>query len=120
LLGKHLRAQADAEERPLLPERDLDPVDFLSHILVGIVGAHGPAENHRAGVSIERFGQLVAKARPTDIQPMPQRPQHVADPARRRLFLMQDDQHRRPGLRARECGSVALRYEGQPVFASTI
>ncbi len=50
LSGKHLRAEADAEERPLLAQRDFDPVDLAADIIVGIVGAHRTAEDDRAGM----------------------------------------------------------------------
>src|SRR5581483_2963708 len=37
LLRQHLGAETDAEKRPLLPERDFDPVDLTANIVVGIV-----------------------------------------------------------------------------------
>ena len=39
-------------------------------------------------------GSGVAKPRTPDIQMVPERPQHIADAARRRGFLVQDDQNR--------------------------
>ena len=49
---------------------------------------------HGAGVLVQSFRQGVAEARTADIQPVPERPQRVADATRRRGLLMQDDQHR--------------------------
>jgi hypothetical protein len=43
---------------------------------------------------IERLGQGIAKTRTTDVETMTKRTQRIADPARRRRFLMQDDQNR--------------------------
>jgi hypothetical protein len=93
LLRQHLRAEADAEKRALLPERDFDPVDLAADIIVAVIGAHGPAENNSTGVLIQRFRQHIAEARAADIEAMPERAQHVADAAGRRGFLVQDDQH---------------------------
>ena len=63
--------------------------------------------------------ELIAKPRPPDIQPMPQRAQNIANPARRGIFLMQHDQNR-PGLRARGCGGLARGREGQHLLASNV
>src|SRR6202166_565213 len=98
LHGEHLRPQANPQKRPLLPERDGDPVDLLTDEIVGIVRAHRAAENHRAGMAIQRFRQGIAKTRTPDVQPVPERPQRIADAARGRGFLMQDDQHRQQGF----------------------
>jgi len=62
---------------------------------------------------------LIAKPRPPDIQPMPQRAQNIANPARRGIFLMQHDQNR-PGLCSRGCGCLAPGTEGQHVFACNV
>jgi hypothetical protein len=68
LFGEHLRPQAYAQKRPLLAQGDFDPVDFAVHVVVGVVGAHRAAKDHRAGVQIQRFRQRVAKPRATDVQ----------------------------------------------------
>ena len=109
LLREHLRAQANSQKRPLLPQRNLDPVDLAANIIVRIVGAHRTAENDRAGVIIERFGQRIAKPRSPDIQPVSERPQRIADAARRRGLLMQDDQNRQQGWRAGRAAIAGLR-----------
>ena len=48
--GKHLRAEADAEERRLLLQRHADPVDLGANEVVLVVGAHRPAEDDDAAV----------------------------------------------------------------------
>jgi len=45
-------------------------------------------------MAVQRFRQGIAKAGTPDIQPMPEHPQHIADPARRRRLLVQHDQNR--------------------------
>src|SRR5207248_1835925 len=62
LPGEHLRAQANAQKWTLLPKRDLDPVDFLSDVAVGIIGTHRAAENNRAGIGF---------ASPPELKPYP-------------------------------------------------
>ena len=99
LFGKHLRAQADAEERPLLTQGNLDPVDLAAHIVVGIIGAHRAAEDHRAGVLLQRVRQGIAEPRTADVEGMAERPQRVADPSRRRRLLVKNDQNRQQGRR---------------------
>jgi hypothetical protein len=94
LLGQHLGAQANPHERPLFAQRYLDPVDLAANVIVGIVGAHRAAENHRAGMIVQRFRQRIAEPRTADIEPIAERPQRVADAARGRGFLVQDNQYR--------------------------
>ena len=94
LHGEHLGAQANSQKRPLLPERDRDPLDLLANEIIRIVGAHRAAENDGAGMAIQRLRKGIAKTRASDIQFVSERPQRVADAARRRRFLVQDDQHR--------------------------
>ena len=48
---------------------------------------------------IQRFRQGIAEPRTPDVQGVTERPQRIADPARRRGFLVQDDQHRQQGAR---------------------
>src|SRR6185437_9274046 len=111
LLGQHLRAEADADERPLLAQGDFDPVDLAPHIVVAIIGAHRATQNHGASMFVERFGQEIAETRTAKIERMPKRAQRVADSPRGRTFLMQNDQHRPwarfgPGNRSQEWSLV--------------
>ena len=94
LLGEHLRAEANTKERPLLAQGDFDPVDFPANIFVGIVGAHRATKNDRAGMPIQRFRQCIAEPRTPDIEGMAEHAERIADPARGRGLLMQDDQDR--------------------------
>ena len=91
---EHLRAQANSQQRPLLPKRHCDPLDLAANIIIRIVGAHRAAENDRTGMLFQRLRQRVAEARTPDIEPVSKCPQHVADPARRRRLLVQHDQNR--------------------------
>ena len=97
LFGKHLRAQADAEKRPLLAQGNFDPVDLAADIIVGIVGAHRAAEDDRAGMLVQRFRQGIAEPRTPDVEGIAERPQRIADPSRRRGLLMENDQNRQRG-----------------------
>jgi hypothetical protein len=94
LHGQHLRAEANPQERTLLPQRHGDPVDLPADEIIPVVRAHRAAENDRAGVTLQRLRQGIAKARTPYVQRMAQRAQRIADTARRRGLLMQDDQHR--------------------------
>jgi len=49
-------------------------------------------------VAIQRLRKGIAETRAPDIQFVSERPQHIADAARRRRFLVQDDQHRQQGI----------------------
>jgi hypothetical protein len=91
---EHLRSQADSQERPLLPKRYGDPVDLPANEIIRIVRAHRAAENHGARMAIQRFGKRIAKARTPDIESVSERPQRIADAARRRGLLVQHDQYR--------------------------
>src|SRR5438132_9677311 len=74
LFGKHLRAQADAEKRPLLTQGNFDPVDFAADIVVGVIGAHRAAEDDRAGMQLQRFRQRVAEPWASDVEGVAERP----------------------------------------------
>src|ERR1700754_1791170 len=87
---KHLGAEANAEEGPLLAQGDRDPVDLATDVIVRIVGAHRSAKNNGTGMVVESLGQWIAEARPADIERMAERAQRVADAAGTRCFLMQD------------------------------
>jgi hypothetical protein len=100
LFGKHLRTKADAEKRALLAQGNFDPVNFPADIVVGIIGAHRAAEDHRAGVPVHCFRQRVAEPRTPDVEGMAERPQRVADSTRRRSFLVKNDQDGRQRRRS--------------------
>ena len=79
---QHLGAEADAKEGFLFRQRHRQPVDLLADEVIGVVGAHGAAEDHRAGVLGHGGGQRVAEARPTDVERVAALLQRVADPSR--------------------------------------
>jgi hypothetical protein len=95
-----LRAEADAEERPLFPQGHRDPFDLAADVVIGVIGAHRPAENDGAGMLVERFGQRIAEPGPADVERISQRAQHVTDPAGGGAFLVEDDQNRPQSLSA--------------------
>ncbi len=90
----HLCAETDAEERLLLLQRNGDPVDFIANELVRIVCAHRPAEDDGSGVSGQRLWKRVAERRSADVERITFLEQHLADPARARALLMEDEQDR--------------------------
>ena len=94
LLCQHLRAETDSQEGTLFGKRDGDPVDLAAYELIAVVGAHRAAENRGARMALQGFGKRIAKARTPYIERESKLAQRVADPARSRRFLMQDDQHR--------------------------
>ena len=51
MVRQHLRAEADAEKRLFLLERHREPIDLAADEIVGIVRAHGAAENDGAGMA---------------------------------------------------------------------
>src|SRR6267378_2770743 len=83
LHSEHLRAQANSQERPLLPQRHGDPVDLLANEIIGVVCAHRAAEYDRAGMAIEPLGTVVDTPSTHDTLPVSKRPQRIADPAGR-------------------------------------
>ena len=92
--GQHLRPEAEAEIGPVLLEGHTDPVDLPFHEIVRVVGAHRAAEDHGAGVVRHRLRQRIAVARPADVEAMPALGDEAPDAARRRVFLVQDDEDR--------------------------
>ena len=92
LLGQHLGAKADAEERLARRQRQGDPVDFAGDPVVGIIGAHRSAEKDGPGVIVHAGGQGLAKAGAADVELQAARRQHQADAARRRCLGMQNDE----------------------------
>jgi hypothetical protein len=89
---QHLRAEAHAEKRLVLPQRDRNPIDLTPDEIVGIVGALRPAEDHAARVTRHGRRQRIAEARPADVELQTAALQRKADTTRRGVFLMQDDQ----------------------------
>src|SRR5581483_2779410 len=81
LLREHLRAQANAEQRPLLAQRNFDPVDFAPDVIIRIIGAHRTAEDDGAGMLVECIWERIAEARTADVEAMAERAQRVADAA---------------------------------------
>src|SRR4051795_533051 len=79
LLRQQLRAEADAQKRALLAQRNGNPVDFAPDEFIRIVGAHRASEDDRAGMSVQGFGKRVAEAGTADVEDVPQRPQRIAD-----------------------------------------
>src|SRR5437868_3212351 len=88
----HLCAEADAEERALLAQGHADPVDLALDVVVTVVCAHRPAEDHDAGVTVHRLGQRVAKTRTADVEREAKLAQGIADTAGLRLLAVQNDQ----------------------------
>ena len=99
MIDQHLRAEADAEERPVLLERNLQPVGLAADELVLVVGAHRPAEHHRAGMVVQRFRQGVAQRRAADVEVEAALRGAVADASGARILLMQHDQDLWPRTR---------------------
>ena len=91
MVGEHLRAEADAQERLLLLQRDADPFGLAADELVLVVGAHRPAEDDRAAVVRQRLGQRIAVARLADIESVAVAAEPLADVAWIGLLLMQHD-----------------------------
>src|SRR5208283_5556471 len=94
LAGQHLGAETDAEERLLLAQRDFDPFDLGADEVIGIIGAHGAAENHRSAMPGEGLGQRIAESRPPYVHRYTAGLKVMADPSRRRCLLVQNDQNR--------------------------
>ena len=65
---------------------------------VRVIVLTGAGRAFCAGVAIQRLRKGIAETRAPDIQSVSERPQHIADAARRRRFLVQDDQHRQQGI----------------------
>src|SRR5262249_28666524 len=104
---QELRAEADAEERLLLAQRHLEPVDLAPDELLLVVGAHRPAEDDGARMVRERLRQRVAEARPPDVERVAATPEDLRHPAWCRMFLMQDEQNGQ----WHESGHFRLRHQ---------
>ncbi len=99
--GEHLGAEADAEERLSLPERDGEPVGLAADELVLVVGALGSAENDRAGMVRQGRGQGLAEPRAADVEGEAASDQGVTEPAGSRVLLVENDEDRRGHRRDR-------------------
>jgi len=117
LLGQHLGAEADAEERRILLQAGADPVDLGLDEIVRVVGAHRAAEDHGAGMVAHRLRQRVAEARLADVEGVAAGLQQAADAAGGRMLLMEHDEDRLAGGRGRpRAGGRAGRAEGKGVL----
>src|SRR3954464_8684156 len=57
---QHLRAEADAEKRLFLLERDPEPIDLATDEIVGAVRAHRTAEIDGGGLPLHGRAQRIA------------------------------------------------------------
>src|SRR5258708_12611352 len=64
LHGEHLRPQANPQKRPLLPERDSDPVDLRTDEIIGVVRTHRAAQTALPRMPIPRFPQGIPTTPP--------------------------------------------------------
>ena len=76
---EHLGAEADAEERLSLPQRNSQPVDLPANEFVGVVGAHRAAEDDRRGMPGHGLRQRIAEARAAHVEWVTALAQSVAD-----------------------------------------
>ena len=90
----HLAAEADAEKRFLVAQRDGDPVDLALDEFFFIIGALRAAEDDGAGVAVHGVRQRIAEAGAADVERIAELGQHLADPAGLGVFLVQDDEDR--------------------------
>lgn len=95
---QHLGAEADAEQRLFLPERNPEPVHLAAQPGVFVVRAHRAAEDDDPGVLAESLWKRIAEPGPPDVEPVPLREQQRAEPSRRRMFLVKDDQNPAAGF----------------------
>src|SRR6476659_8174336 len=95
MVRQHLRAEADAEKWLILFERHAQPIDLAADEIVGIVRAHGAAEDDGAGVARHGLGQQIAQTRPAHVERIAALTQGITDASGRRGLLMQYDQKRR-------------------------
>ncbi len=131
MMRKHLGPETDAEEWLVFSQRNADPLDFLPHVFVGIVGALRATKDHGAAVVAERLGQRIVVAGTPNIECMPVSAEPLADVARVGMSLMQDDEHgfldghrRRPGPRQRLAawdflGAARFKHSSSPAFRAT-
>src|SRR5688572_24026710 len=92
ILRQHLRAEADAEERLVLLQRDADPLDLAADERIAVVGALRAAEDDGAAVMLERLRQWIVETASAHIQRVTVALEPLADMARVGMALMQYDQ----------------------------
>ena len=90
------------EEKQMEPKSNI----MTSTKLFVIVGAHRTAEQHRPGMLRQGLGQRIAEARAADIEGEAAAFQDVADPPRRRMLLVQDDEDARGAAVRSMCGGI--------------
>src|SRR5262245_52468614 len=110
VMRQHLRAQADAEKRLLLPEWHREPVDLAANEIVGIVRAHRAAEIDGAGVVRHGLRQRIAEARAAQVEGMAALAQGMTDAPRARRLLVQDDQNwlRHDAVMSSKMGGISM------------
>src|SRR5215472_15420184 len=94
MVRQHLGAEADPEERLLLPERHGEPINLATDEIGGVVRAHGAAERDGAGVADHGLGQRIAEARAAHVERIAALAQGVAEASGGRRLLVQHDQNR--------------------------
>jgi hypothetical protein len=80
--------------RLLVAQRDLDPVNLALDEILLVIGALRAAEDRRSCMLVHRLRQRIAEARAADVERIAELGQHLADPAGRGMFLVQDEKDR--------------------------
>ena len=93
VMRQHLRPEADAEKRLVLPQRNCEPVDFPADEIIFVIRAHGAAENDGTGMLPERVRQGIAEARAPHIQCIATLTQRMAYSTWSGGFLMHHDEN---------------------------
>ncbi len=94
MLGEHLCAKADAEERPFLAQGHRHPVDLCPQMRLGVVGAGRATEDDGPAMPFQRRRQTVSQNGSADVETNAGRVQNLSDTTRRGGFLMQYDKDR--------------------------
>ena len=94
---QHLRAQAQAEQRLVLGERNGKPVDLAAQPRLGIISSMGPPNTTTASWPLGS-GESLAQGGTADIEVETGVLQQPADASRRRMGLVQDDERLSPPL----------------------
>src|SRR5690606_32777385 len=82
-------------------------------IFLFVIGAHRPAEDDGAGVLLQRIGQGFTKRRAADVEGKAAPDEHLADTARGRSFLVQDDQDRLAGGHVAPFNRASTRWRNK-------